>query len=229
MILAGGAEAAINPLGIAGFTNCMALCLSDDKDNASIPFDKRRNGFVMGEGAGILVLEEYENAKNRGAKIYAEITGYGNTLDAFHVTAPREDAECSARAISDALKESNVDVSKADSIYINAHGTSTELNDKLETLAIKKVFGEFADKLLISSTKSMTGHCLGAAGAIEAIASIMALTKSVIPPTIGYKEKDECCDLNYVPNISVKKDIKYVLSNSFGFGGHNACLCFEKI
>lgn len=227
-IIAGGVDAAINPLAMAGFINCMALCESEDKDNASIPFDKRRCGFVMGEGAGALIVEEYEHAIKRGAKIYAEVKGYGSTCDAFHVTAPDSSAEASARAISDCLNEAgnNFDAKK---IYVNAHGTSTPLNDKTETKALKNVFGDKAYDLSISSTKSMTGHLLGAAGAIEAIAAIKALNESIIPPTIGYKEKDEECDLNYTPNVADKKDIDFAMSVSLGFGGHNACVGFTKI
>lgn len=226
-IIAGGSEAAITPLSIAGFTNCMALSKRNDISNASIPFDKRRDGFIMGEGAGCVILEEYEHAKNRGAKILGEITGYGNTCDAHHVTAPRDDAECASAAIVQAMKEAGI--SSAEGVYINAHGTSTPLNDKSETLAIKKAFGDGAKNLLISSSKSMTGHCLGAAGAIEAIASILALNEGMAPPTINYLEPDPDCDLNYVPNSAVKADLKYALSNSFGFGGHNASIAFKKV
>lgn len=226
-VIAGGAEASVNPLGFAGFINCMALCESDDKDRASIPFDKERCGFVMGEGSGALVLEEYEHAKQRGAKIYAEITGYGNTCDAYHVTAPSPDGIGGANAIKESVAdESNIDFEK---VYINAHGTSTPLNDKTETMAIKKAFGEGAYKLHISSTKSMTGHMLGAAGAVEAIASILALKNNIIPPTIGYKVPDEECDLDYTPNKALKTDIDLALSVSLGFGGHNACLAFKEI
>ena len=227
-IIAGGSEATISPLAVAGFTNCMALSESTDKTAASIPFDKRRNGFVMGEGAGALVLEEYEHAVGRGAKIYAEVVGHGSTCDAFHVTAPDESAQASSQAISDCLKESGrtVDGSK---IYFNAHGTSTPLNDKTETAAVKKAFGDEAKKVHISSTKSMTGHLLGAAGAVEAIASVMALADNVVPPTIGYSEKDEECDLDYTPNTAVETELELALSNSLGFGGHNACVAFAKI
>lgn len=227
-IIAGGSEASIEPLAAAGFMNCYALSESEDKDSASIPFDKRRNGFVMGEGAGALVLEEYEHAKKRGATIYAEVCGYGSTCDAFHVTAPDESAQSSGRAISDCLKESGEGFD-AEKIYINTHGTSTPLNDKTETRAIKNAFGPDAYKLSISSTKSMTGHLLGAAGAIEAIASVLALRDGIIPPTIGYKEKDEECDLNCTPNVAVKKELDLAMSTSLGFGGHNACVAFKKI
>ncbi len=226
-IIAGGSEASINPLGVAGFINCMALSESDDKERASIPFDKERNGFVMGEGAGAIVLEEYEHAKNRGAKIYAEVIGYGSTCDAYHVTAPSPDGEGGANAILNSIADAGVyDSSK---VYINAHGTSTPLNDKTETNAIKKVFGEGAYKVHISSTKSMTGHMLGAAGAVEAIASILALKNNIVPPTIGYKVPDENCDLNYTPNKSLNTQISIALSVSLGFGGHNACLAFKEI
>ena len=226
-IIAGGAEAAILDLGVAGFTNCMALCTGTDPDAASIPFDARRSGFVMGEGAAALVLEEYEHAKARGAKIYAEVCGYGSTCDAYHVTAPSPDASGPARAIKDALAEAGA--AGNTNVYLNAHGTSTPLNDKTETLAIKKAFGEEdAKKISISSTKSMTGHMLGAAGAVEAIASILALNNGIIPPTIGYKEPDPECDLDYTPNEAKKRDIDYAVSTSLGFGGHNACIIFKK-
>lgn len=226
-ILAGGTEAAIDPLAIAGFTNCMALTKSEDPEDASIPFDKRRSGFVMGEGAGVLLLEEYEHAKARGAKIYGEVTGYGSTCDAYHVTAPAADAEGSAKAIRDAYEESCPTGDEV--LYINAHGTSTPLNDKTETLAIKKALGEEkARAAKISSTKSMTGHMLGAAGAVEAIASVFALTTGIIPPTIGYREPDEECDLDYTPNTAVKANPTLALSTSLGFGGHNACIAIRK-
>lgn len=225
-IIAGGAEAAIVDLGVAGFTNCMALCTGTDPDSASIPFDARRNGFVMGEGAATLILEEYEHAVARNAKIYGEICGYGSTCDAYHVTAPAPDASGAAKAIELALQEANA--LENTNIYINAHGTSTSLNDKTETCAIKKVYGEDAYKVSISSTKSMTGHMLGAAGAVEAIASLLALKNSVIPPTIGYKEADPECDLDYTPNIAKQRDLDYSASVSLGFGGHNACIVFKK-
>lgn len=226
-ILAGGAEATITPLAVAGFVNCMALSNSDDPAQASIPFDKRRDGFVMGEGAGTMILEEYEHAKARGAKIYAEIVGYGNTNDAYHVTAPDPDGAGASNAIRIALEESGR--TENDLLYINAHGTSTPLNDKGETAAIKQVLGKNAYDVLISSTKSMTGHMLGATGAVEAIASVLALHDGVVPPTIGYREPDPDCDLNYVPNQGIKADIQYAASNSLGFGGHNACIVFKKI
>lgn len=226
-VITGGSEASITPLAVAGFINCMALSESDDKDNASIPFDARRNGFIMGEGAGALVLEEYEHAKARGAKIYAEVVGCGSTCDAYHITAPQPEAKASSKCIADAAKEAGY--TPSDSVYINAHGTSTPLNDKTETAAIKKVFGDDAYKMHISSTKSMTGHMLGAAGAVEAIASILALKDGIIPPTIGYKEKDEECDLDYTVNKALKADLTLALSNSLGFGGHNACVAFRKV
>ena len=226
-VIAGGAEASINPLGFAGFLNCMALCESDDKDRASIPFDKERCGFVMGEGAGALVLVEYEHAVNRGAKILAEITGYGSTCDAYHVTAPAPDGAGGANAIQQALSSSGE--YNPSSVYINAHGTSTPLNDKTETNAIKKVFGEDAYKVHISSTKSMTGHMLGAAGAVEAIASVLALNNNIIPPTFGFKVPDEECDLDYTPNKANATDVDLALSISLGFGGHNACVAFNEV
>lgn len=227
-IIAGGVEASITPLAVAGFINCMALSESEDKFAASVPFDKRRCGFVMGEGAGAVIVEEYEHAVSRGAKIYAEISGYGSTCDAFHVTAPDSEANASSKAIKDCLMEAGGDFEES-RIYVNAHGTSTPMNDKTETVALKKVFGEKAYDLNISSTKSMTGHLLGAAGAIEAIAAIMALKEGIVPPTIGYKEKDEECDLNYTPNVAVNTELDLAMSVSLGFGGHNACVGFTKI
>ena len=226
-IIAGGVDAAISPLAVAAFMNCMALCESTDKDAASIPFDKRRCGFVMGEGAGALIVEEYEHAVKRGAKIYAEIVGYGSTCDAHHVTAPDPEAEASSRAIADSLAACT-DVAP-EKIYFNAHGTSTPLNDKTETNALKRVFGENAYKLNISSTKSMTGHLLGAAGAVEAIAAIFALGENIVPPTIGYTEPDEECDLNYTPNTEKHTELEVAMSGSLGFGGHNACVAFKKV
>jgi 3-oxoacyl-[acyl-carrier-protein] synthase II len=226
-IIAGGSEAAVNPVSIAGFTNCMALTTRNIPLESSIPFDKNRDGFVMGEGAGILILEEYEHAVSRGANIYAEIMGYGNTCDAYHITAPHPEAEGASKAIETALREADYDGSS--SIYVNAHGTSTPMNDKVETLAFKKVFKEKAYDLHISSTKSMTGHMLGAAGAAEAIASILALKHGFIPPTIGYKEKDEFCDLDYTPNASLEYQADMAISTSLGFGGHNAALVLKKV
>lgn len=225
VMLAGGSEAAITPLSYAGFINIQALSHTQDKDRASIPFDKERSGFIMGEGGGAILLEEFEHAQKRGAKIYAELVSYGCTNDAFHATAPNPDATASAKAIELALQEGNI---TGTDIYINAHGTSTSLNDKTETTAIKRAFGQDAYKLNISSTKSMTGHMLGAAGAIEAIASIKALQEGIIPPTINYQVPDADCDLNITPNKAVKRDIQFALSNSLGFGGHNGCLGFKK-
>lgn len=225
-IFAGGSEAAVEPLAIAGFTNCQALSLSEDANAASLPFDARRKGFVIGEGAGILVLEEYEHAKARGAKIYAEICGYGNTCDAHHITAPRPDGQCASRAIQLAAQEAGM--SDADNIYINAHGTGTPLNDSSETTAIKQALGEqTAKKAAISSTKSMTGHMLGAAGAAEAIVCVLALKAGILPPTIHYEQPDPACDLDYVPNTARKAQASLALSTSLGFGGHNACLAFR--
>lgn len=225
-IIAGGAEAVVAPLTIAGFQNMKALSTNDDPKHASRPFDKNRDGFIMGEGAGMLVLEEYEHAVARGAKIYAELSGYGNTCDAHHVTAPDPNGAGLARAIKIAFEEANV----ADDaqLYINAHGTSTHLNDLTETMAIKTALGEKAYDANISSTKSMTGHLLGATGAIEAIASVMALNDGVIPPTINLDEPDEGLDLNYTPNKAVKRDVNVAASTNLGFGGHDACLVFKK-
>ena len=226
-ILAGGSEATVIEMAVAGFTNCMALTQNTDPSCASIPFDKRRNGFVMGEGSGIIVLEEYEHAIARGAHIYAEVCGYGNTNDAHHMTAPDPDAKGSSRAIILAVEEAGIIAE--DVIYINAHGTSTPLNDKTETRAIKLALGEeTARKAHISSTKSMTGHMLGAAGGVEAIATVLALKHGIIPPTIGYAEPDPDCDLDYTPNTAVKADVTLGISTSLGFGGHNGCLAFRK-
>ncbi len=226
LAFAGGAEAAINELGVGGFASMKALNMSNDINNASIPFDKRRSGFVIAEGAGVLILEEYEHAKKRGAKIYAEMVGYGTTCDAFHITAPAEDAEGIAKCIQFALEDANIKPEAVE--YINAHGTSTPHNDRLETLGIKKAFGEAAYNVNISSTKSMTGHALGAIGAIEAIISIKATQDDLVPPTINLQEPDENCDLNYTPNKAVTRTINYALSNSAGFGGQNACIIFKK-
>ena len=225
-IIAGGAEATITPLAISGFTSCKALTLSEDPKNASIPFDKRRSGFVMGEGAGVLILEEYEHAKARGAKIYAEIAGYGNTCDAHHVTAPDPEGIGAANAVKLALEEAGY--TGNEKLYINAHGTSTPMNDSGETKAFKAALGEKAYEAHISSTKSMTGHMLGATGAVEAIAATLALDTGIIPPTIGYVEPDPECDLNYTPNKAVEADIDMALSTTFGFGGHNACIALKK-
>ncbi|WP_313757638.1 beta-ketoacyl-ACP synthase II [Tissierella sp.] len=227
MIVAGGADASITPISVAGFCSMKALSTrNDNPTKASRPFDKERDGFVMGEGAGILILEELNHALARGANIYGEIVGYGSTSDAFHITQPDPEAKGATRAMELALEEAAADYHDVD--YINAHGTSTYFNDKLETLAIKNVFKEYAKALNISSTKSMTGHLLGAAGGIEAIATIMAIKEGTIPPTINYEYPDEECDLNYTPNEAVKRDINYALSNSLGFGGHNATVLFKK-
>ena len=226
-ILAGGAEAAINPLAMGGFANCMALSTTSDPDSASIPFDRRRDGFVMGEGAGVIVLEEYEHAKSRGARIYCELSGYGNTCDAYHITAPQPEAEGSSRVITLAFEEAGLEPDEK--LYINPHGTSTPLNDKTETLAIKKALGDLAYRVPISSTKSVTGHMLGAAGGAEAIVAVLALETGVVPPTIGYKEPDPECDLDYVPNQKRAYDADKALSLSLGFGGHNAAILFNKI
>lgn len=226
IMLAGGAEAAIAPLGIGGFTSAKALTESSDVNRASIPFDKERSGFVMGEGAGIIVLEELEHAKQRGAKIYGEIVGYGASCDAYHMTAPLPDGDGGRRAMVGALEDANLQPEQID--YINAHGTSTPLNEKGETLAIKGAFGEHAYKLAVSSTKSMTGHLLGASGAIEAIFSVKALQEGFIPPTINYQVPDEECDLDITPNKGRQAALAYAMSNSLGFGGHNASLIFKK-
>lgn len=226
-IIAGGTEAVVAPLTIAGFQNMKALSTNEDPDTASRPFDKNRDGFVMGEGAGMLILEEYEHAKARGAKIYAEFSGYGNTCDAHHVTAPDPEGAGLARAIKIAMAEAQV--ADDDQIYINAHGTSTHLNDLTETMAIKSAFGEKAYDANISSTKSMTGHMLGATGAVEAIASVLAIRDGMIPPTIHLNEQDEELDLNYTPNKAVKRDVTVAASTNLGFGGHDACVVFKKI
>lgn len=226
-IIAGGTEATIVTLAVSGFTNCMALTQNPDAASASIPFDKRRSGFVMGEGAGVIVLEEYEHAAARGAHIYGEVCGYGNTNDAYHMTAPDPDALGSSKAIQMAVKEAGI--RDTDEIYINAHGTSTPINDKTETKAIKLALGEdVAHKAHISSTKSMTGHMLGAAGGVEAIATVLALKNGVIPPTIGYVEPDPECDLDYTPNQAMQAAVTLGISTSLGFGGHNGCLAFRK-
>lgn len=227
VILAGGCEAAITPLSFAGFCNMKAMSTrNDEPEHASRPFDNDRDGFVMGEGAGILVLEEYEHAKNRGANIICEFVGYGATDDAYHITSPIPGGLGGAKAMEFAIKDAGIDVK--DITYINAHGTSTKYNDSFETQAIKSVFGESAKDVYVSSTKSVTGHLLGAAGAIEAIACAKAISEGFIPPTINYTTPDEECDLNYVPNEGIKKDVKYAMSNSLGFGGHNATIIFKK-
>ena len=226
VMIAGGCEASVTPLGIGGFTSMKALSDATDPTRASIPFDKERNGFVMGEGAGILILEELEHALKRGAPIYGEMTGYGVSCDAHHITAPLPNGEGGAYAMQNALDDAGISYDVID--YINAHGTSTHLNDLCETEAIKSVFKEHAYKLAVSSTKGHTGHCLGAAGGIEAVLSVLALKHNFIPPTLNYQVKDEECDLNVVPNIGVKKDLHYVMSNSLGFGGHNASIIFKE-
>ena len=225
--VAGGAEATIHPLAVAGFQNMTALSLSADPMRASIPFDKERAGFVMGEGAGALILESYDHAAARGAEIFAEVAGYGSTCDAHHITAPDPEAEASGRAFSQALKEAGY--TPDDAVYINAHGTGTPLNDVTETNAIKRAFGEDARRVRISSTKSMTGHMLGAAGAAEAIAAVFALRSGVIPPTIHLEVPDPECDLDYTPNKAVKADPTLALSSSLGFGGHNSVIALRKI
>ena len=227
IVIAGGTESSITPLSIAGFANIKALSRSEYKNRASMPFDKERNGFVMGEGAGILILEEYEHAKKRGAKIYAEIVGYGATSDAYHITSPAPGGEGGARAIKVAMKEASV---KPEEItYINVHGTSTHLNDMCETQAIKTALGEEnAKKVMISSTKGHTGHLLGAAGGVEAVVCCKAIEDSFVPATINYEVPDEECDLDIVPNEGRNKEIKYAISNSLGFGGHNSSILFKK-
>lgn len=226
VMIAGGAEAAITDMGFAGFCNMRAVSRAETKESASRPFDKERDGFVMSEGAGIIILEEYEHAKKRGAVIIAEVVGFGTTSDAFHMTAPAEDGEGGARSMALAVDDANIKYDQID--YINAHGTSTPLNDVNETKAIKTVFKEHAYKLNVSSTKSMTGHMLGAAGGFEAIVCCLALQNGFIPPTINYSHKDEDCDLNYTVNNGVEKNITYALSNSLGFGGHNSSVIFKK-
>lgn len=227
-VITGGSDAAVNELGVAGFVNMHALSTSEDPNAASLPFDKRRAGFVIGEGATALVLEEYEHAVARGAKIYGEVCGYGSTCDAYHMTSPAPDAAGGARAMIQAMEEAGY--SESDRVYVNAHGTGTPMNDSGETTAIKTALGEEkAHGILISSTKSMTGHLLGAAGAIEAAVCLKVLETGIVPPTINLEEPDPACDLNYVPNKAVEAEIDLCLSNSLGFGGHNACLAFRKV
>jgi 3-oxoacyl-[acyl-carrier-protein] synthase II len=227
VIIVGGSEAPITPTAVAGFSSMKALSTrNDEPEKASRPFDRDRDGFVMGEGAAVLVLEEYEHAMRRGAKIYAELVGYGATADAYHITAPCVDGEGAVKCMLRALEDAKLSPDEVD--YINAHGTSTKLNDAVETLAIKKVFGERAYKIPVSSTKSMIGHLLGAAGAIEAVATIMTIHTGIIHPTINYENPDPECDLDYVPNEARKKEVNVAISNSFGFGGHNVCLAFKK-
>ena len=226
-IIAGGAEATINPLAIGGFTNCKALSKSSDPKRATLPFDAERKGFVIGEGAGIVILEEYEHAKASGAKIYGEICGYGNTCDAYHYTAPKPDGTCASRAIKMALDEANY--SEKDTLYVNAHGTGTHMNDSSETQALKLALGEKeARRAHISSSKSMTGHMLGAAGGVEVIVSALSLQEGIITPTIGLNNPDPECDLDYTPNKAQKADLTIAISNSLGFGGHNACVAIRK-
>jgi len=227
IFLAGGAEAAITPMSVGGFCSMKALSTrNDDPERASRPFDRDRDGFVLGEGAGVVVIEELDHARQRGAKILAEVVGYGMTADAYHITAPAPDGEGAVRAMIMALKESNVE--PEDVGYINAHGTSTDLNDRFETMAIKKVFKEHAYNLMISSSKSMTGHLLGAAGGIEFVITMMAIVEGWVPPTINYENPDPECDLDYVPNKARKARIRFAITNSFGFGGQNACLTLKK-
>jgi len=227
IMIAGGTESAITPLGIAGFANMKALSTrNDEPQKASRPFDAERNGFVMGEGAGIVILEELEHAKKRGAKIYAEVVGYGLTGDAYHITAPCADADGAKRVIKMALNDAKINPEEVD--YVNAHGTSTPLNDKVETLALKEIFKDHAYKLKISSNKSMIGHLLGAAGAVEAVATALTIKNGMIPPTINYENPDPDCDLDYVPNKAIEYPVKVAISNSFGFGGTNACLAFKS-
>lgn len=227
-VITGGSDAAVNELGVAGFVNMHALSTSEDPNAASLPFDKRRGGFVIGEGATALVLEEYDHAVARGAKIYGEVCGYGSTCDAYHMTSPAPDAAGGARAMIQAMEEAGY--SESDRVYVNAHGTGTPMNDSGETTAIKTALGEEkAHEILISSTKSMTGHLLGAAGAIEAAVCLKVLETGIVPPTINLEEPDPACDLNYVPNKAVEAEIDLCLSNSLGFGGHNACLAFRKV
>ena len=227
IMLAGGTEASITPLSIAGFSNIKALTKTEDKTRASIPFDKERSGFVMGEGAGIVILEELEHAQKRGAKIYAEVVGYGATSDAYHITSPAPDGEGGARAMKNAIKEANINPEEI--TYINAHGTSTHLNDLCETMAIKSALGEkAAKKVMVSSTKGHTGHLLGAAGGVEAVVCAKAIQDSFVPATINYKVPDEECDLDIIPNEGRKADIQCAMSNSLGFGGHNSSIILKK-
>lgn len=227
-ILSGGADKAVIPIGVAAFANAKALSKIEDPKKASLPFNAHRDGFVMAEGSAVLMLEEYEHAKSRGAKIYAELVGYGSTCDAYHATAPNKEGTTQARCISDALAEAKFDP-EIDNLYINAHGTATRLNDLSETRACKLALGEFASKAHISSTKSMHGHMLGATGAAEAIVSVLALRDGIVPPTINLDEVDPELDLDYTPNHAVKTDLSIAISNSFGFGGHNGCLAFRKL
>jgi 3-oxoacyl-[acyl-carrier-protein] synthase II len=227
VMIAGGSEAAITPLGFGGFCSLKALSTrNDEPERASRPFDKTRDGFVMGEGSGVVILEELEHAKKRGANIVAELVGYGMTADAFHITMPDPEGNGARGAMRNALASAEIAVDEVD--YINAHGTSTEYNDKIETLAIKSLFQDHAQRVAVSSTKSMTGHLLGAAGAIECVASALALREGIIPPTINYQTPDPECDLDYVPNIAREQKIRVAMSNSFGFGGQNAVLVLRR-
>ena len=227
-MITGGAEASINPCGVAGFINMKALSTAENPEEASLPFDKRRKGFVIGEGGAALVLEEYEHAKKRGAHIYGEVCGYGSTCDAYHMTSPAPDAEGGAPAMKQALEEANYTGSER--VYVNAHGTGTPMNDSGETLAIKKALGEEqAYKAFVSSTKSMTGHMLGAAGALEAIVCLKVMETGILPPTIHLQEPDPACDLNYIPKKAIRQKVDLCISNSLGFGGHNASLAFRKV
>lgn len=227
VVVTGGTEAGITPLSVAGFANMKALSKNSNHNTACRPFDKDRDGFVIAEGAGILVLEELEHALKRGADIYGELVGYGASADAHHLTTPLEDGTGAISSMKLALESTSIDIEEVD--YINAHGTSTPYNDQSETLAIKSLFGEHANRIKVSSSKSMLGHSLGAAGALESIISILAIRESIIPPTINYQTPDPKCDLNYVPNLAIKENINCALSNSFGFGGHNSTLVFRKI
>ena len=227
IVLCGGTESGIIPIALAGFSNMKALHTGDDPACASIPFDARRSGFVMGEGAGCLVLESLTHAQARGATILAEVAGYGASGDAYHITSPAPEGDAAARAIRGAIEDAGL--TPADVDYINAHGTSTPLNEKYETIAIKKAFGDAAYKVKVSSTKSMTGHLLGGAAAVEAIACVMAIREGIIPPTIGYQEPDPECDLDITPNKAVEMPVNVAISNSLGFGGHNACILFKKV
>ncbi len=226
VMIAGGTESPITPVSISGFSNMKALSTATDKNRASIPFDKERNGFVMGEGAGLILLEDLEHAQKRGAKIYAEIVGYGASSDAYHITSPLPDGNGGARAMTSAIQDAKI--KPEDITYINAHGTSTHLNDSGETMAVKTAFGEASKTVMMSSTKGNTGHLLGAAGGVEAIACIKAIEKGLVPPTINYQVPDEECDLDIVPNTPRKADVKYAMSNSLGFGGHNSSIIFKK-
>jgi len=226
IIITGGTEAPLVNMSFAGFSSAKALSFNPDPETASRPFDKNRDGFVMGEGAGVMILESLESAKKRGARIYAEIVGYGSTGDAYHITATAPGGEGAARSMVQAINDA--DIKPEEIAYINAHGTSTELNDSTETEAVKKAFGEAAYKVAMSSTKSATGHLLGASGGVEAIFTVLSIVNSIAPPTIHLQEQDEACDLDYVPNEARQMNINYAMSNSFGFGGHNATLIFKK-